>query len=241
MENLFVEQKNIGNLRRKIKKSLNIGYEGNGPYGIELITVEVIEKLIELYDYHVLENFLKNHLREKIKVSLSKRMTSSGGKTIFYKNHKGKSFEIRISLNILEEYIKVNYSKKICGIKGNDVMDGLMLILEHELCHVIEFTLYKKSSCKGREFKALAWRLFRHSSSYHEITQGKVEKDNINILKGQQVYFEYKGKEFFGIIANINKRATVMVKDPRGQYKDKNGNTFNKWYVPLNMLKVEGK
>lgn len=241
MESLHIEDKNILQLRRDIKGSLirNLGIKE--VHSISAVNLETIKEIIDLYDYYVLNNYVKNNIQDGIKVSLSRRMTSAGGKTIFMKKKNSREFEIRISLIILQEYINSNYKGKICGVEGNDVIDGLMLIMEHELCHVLEFSAYGTSNCKGRRFKAMAWKLFRHGASTHEVFSQKHLKDESNIRVGQQVVFIYKGNSYSGVVAGINKRATVMVKDPKGQYKDKKGNTFNKWYVPLTMLKGEGK
>lgn len=241
VEILHIEDKNILQLRKVIKETLIENQEIYDINGINSVTVEAIEELIRLYDFYVLDDYVKNNIEDGIKVSLSNRMTSAGGKTIFYKKRNTKDFEIRISLVILQAYIDSSYKGKICGIEGNDVIDGLMLIMEHELCHVLEFSAYGTSNCKGRRFKAMAWKLFRHGASTHEVTSNKGLKEGATIMIGQEVTFMYKGNAYSGVVANINKRATVMVKDPKGQYKDKKGNTFNKWYVPLTMLKGEGK
>lgn len=237
MEDIHIKEKNILQLRCHIKESLLQSFKIDDRNSIQAITIEVVENLIGLYDYYILDNYLKCNINSKIKVSLSRRMTSSGGKTIFYKKGNTKEFEIRISLTILEEYINSDYKGKICGIEGKDVIDGLILIIEHELCHVIEFSAYGTSNCKGRRFKSMAWKLFRHGTSTHEIISKKSSSDKNSINIGEEVSFEHRGEIYFGIIYRINKRATVMVKDPKGQYKDKKGNTFNKWYVPLNMLR----
>lgn len=241
MESLHIEEKNILQLRPVIKKALLKTFRIKEVNSSNVITVKAVEELISLYDYYLLNNYIKHNIPNGIKVSLSSRMTSAGGKTIFTKRSNENNFEIRISLTILQEYINSGYKGKICGISGEDVIDGLMLIMEHELCHVLEFSTYGNSSCKGRRFKGIAWKLFRHGTSTHEITSKKDSMDINTIIIGQGVTFNYKGILYSGLVTSINKRATVMVKDPKGQYKDKKGNTFNKWYVPLTMLKGEGK
>lgn len=241
MESLHIEDKNIQQLRKIIKDTLIRNLKIKDIHSLSAINIETIKEVIELYDFYVLNGYVKNNIKSGIKVSLSRRMTSAGGKTIFLKKGNSKEFEIRISLAILKEYIDSNYKGKICGVDGADVIDGLMLIMEHELCHVLEFSAYGASNCKGRRFKAMAWKLFRHGTSTHEVISQKSSQGVSNIRVGQKVAFIYKGNSYSGVVAGINKRATVMVKDSKGQYKDKKGDTFNKWYVPLTMLKGEEK
>ena len=62
-------------------------------------------------------------------------------------------------------------------------------------------------------------------------------KDKITFEIGQTVKFEYKNKTYVGQISNINKRATIMVEDNKGSYRDKNGKRYTKWYVPLTKIK----
>ncbi|MEG1255635.1 hypothetical protein [Clostridium sp.] len=202
------------------------------------ITIENIDMLVKLYDYYIFHGHLSNSLDNNIKISLSSRMTSSGGKTIFTKTYKETNYEIRVSRKILEIFIEDDQSKVICGIEGNDVIDALMLILEHELCHVLEFSSYGNSNCKRQRFKDMAYNIFGHKSSYHEILKNPSNTNKeICFRKGQVVNFIYKGKCIEGIIANINKRATIMVKDIEGNYKDSNGISYVKWYIPLCMLR----
>lgn len=241
MESLHIEDKNILQLRKVIKDTIIRNLRIKDVHSLSAVSLETIKEAIDLYDSYVLNDYVKKNIKDGIKVSLSKRMTSAGGKTIFLKKGSSKEFEIRISLSILKEYIDSNYKGKICGVHGEDVLDGLMLIMEHELCHVLEFSAYGTSNCKGRRFKAMAWKLFRHGTSTHEVISQKSSQGISNVRVGQKVSFIYKGDSYSGVVAGINKRATVMVKDSKGQYKDKKGDTFNKWYVPLTMLKGEEK
>lgn len=239
MKGLNIQDKNIIYFRKIIKETLIEDFNIYDNNNLHIITVELINQLIKLYDYYILDGFIQEYIKNGIKTSLSKKMTSAGGKTIFLNNKNIKEFEIRISLAILEKYALSNCKGKICGIEGQDILDGLMLIIEHELCHVLEFAVYDTSSCKGHRFKKIAWKLFRHSATTHDVLN-KLESDSLITVKvGQNVYFEYHGKIHTGIVSNITKRATVMVLDSKGRYKDKHGNTYNKWYVPLKMLKVE--
>lgn len=241
MKELKIKEKNIVKERLRIKKIFVSELGIINDFNFELVTVENIQRLIKLYDIYILENYIINTIPNGIIVSVSNRMTSTGGKTIFVKSGDKLNIEIRISLKILTAYINGNFKEKICGIVGTDLLDGLMLILEHELCHVVEFSFYGNSSCKGRRFKALGWKWFRHSSSYHEISNFNESANTLskgsNILIGDTVVFFYKNNKYEGVVININKRATVMVEDKGGLYKNNKGVRYKKWYVPLNYIK----
>ncbi|WP_346940091.1 hypothetical protein [uncultured Clostridium sp.] len=227
------------NMRSFIKKDFCIRHKINMLNSIDILTLKNISSLIDIYDYYVLRGYLVKTIPEGIKVSISNRMTSSGGKTIFSKRGREYSYEIRISNRVMERFIEDNRSKIVCGIKAIDTLEALMLILEHEICHVIEFSKYGNSNCKEERFKTIAFNLFGHKSSYHEILK---KEDTLNktikssFAKGQVVQFKYKGILYEGIISNINKRATVMVKDINGAYRDNNGFSYSKWYIPLKLL-----
>lgn len=237
MKELIIKEKNIVQARKFIRENLISQLNITKDYGIEIVTEYSIKTLVKLYDKYVLDNYIRDLLCNDIKVSVSNRMTSSGGKTIYTKKDKLCTYEIRISANILKKFLEEENKKKICGIEGHDILDALMLILEHELCHVLEFSVYGNSSCKQRRFKALAWKLFRHTTSYHEIsTTSTMSMINNEVKIGEKVKFFHKGIDYEGIVTNINKRATIMVEDKNGTYKDSKGINYTKWYVPVNMI-----
>ncbi|GAA0765952.1 hypothetical protein GCM10008908_03110 [Clostridium subterminale] len=227
------------NMRSFIKKDFCIRHKINMLNSIDILTLKNISNLIDIYDYYVLRGYLVKTIPEGIKLSISNRMTSSGGKTIFSKRGREHTYEIRISNRVMERFIEDNRSKIVCGVEANDALEALMLILEHELCHVIEFNEYEISNCRGERFKNISYNLFGHTSSYHEILKGKDAFNktiNNSFVKGQVVQFKYKGILYEGIISNINKRATVMVKDINGAYRDNHGFSYSKWYIPLKLL-----
>ena len=59
-----------------------------------------------------------------------------------------------------------------------------------------------------------------------------------NLTVGDNVTFEHDGETHHGFISRITKRATVMANDPKGDYKDPQGNRYSKYYIPLPLLEV---
>jgi hypothetical protein len=199
--------------------------------------------LYNLYDEIFLNHYFRDQFKGKLKFLFSRQLTSSGGLTrCIYNLSKVKpqdySFEIKIAVNFLFDYNKTNRDKIVNGYTTKDALDAMLLIFEHELCHVIEFLHTNKSSCKKQPFKTMASELFAHTDVYHGLpTKREISTIEYGIKVGQKVSFDFEGKIKKGFVKAINKRATIMVEDTRGSYVDKLGNRYSKYYVPVNQLK----
>ncbi|MCR1897428.1 SprT-like domain-containing protein [Irregularibacter muris] len=210
---------------------------------IKEISPEDIKILFELYDKVFLNKHLENNFPGNFKFSLSKRMTRSAGLTLCPKNIGERKpeeviIEIRIGVNFFFQYHLLERDKKVCEIQSHHALEALQLVLEHEICHVIEFIYFHQSSCKGNQFKTIARNLFGHTSSYHELPSNReIAKEKFNLHIGDKITFDFEEKILEGMIYAINKRATVMVPDKKGQYADKEGNKYNKYYVPVGKIK----
>jgi hypothetical protein len=220
-----------------IQKSANIK---NGT--ISTISTADLKLMFELYDQIFFGSWFKRNFKGKLKFSLSRRMTKSAGLTLCPKNiDKIKPeelvVEIRIGVDFFFHYGLIEGSETVCGIKTNSSLEALQLVFEHELCHAIEFILFKESNCSGARFKVIANNLFGHTESYHELpTYKQIAKQKFSLNIGDTVSFTFNGKRLQGILYNINKRATVMVRDKDGPLADKQGNRYSKYYVPLTFL-----
>lgn len=219
------------------EKSLNIKSDN-----FNNISEKDLYILFELYDEIFLNYWFKQNYKGKIKFVLSRQLTRAAGNTRTKKNisqirNEDMEFEIKISLNHLSNFYKINRSKYVGGIEAHSVLDSLMLVFEHELCHVIEFIVLKKSSCRKKPFKDLINNIFKHTESTHRLVGAdEVNAHNYGLKIGDSVKFLHSGKYIQGYIQRINKRATVMNPDMRGNYIDKLGNRYKKFYVPLDSL-----
>ncbi len=238
------DKKTIEKKRKKISKELMNRSNNINSHGIKEISNEDIKILFNLYDSIFLDNWFENNFQGNFKFSLSKRMTKSAGYTICPKNiselnPKDIVIEIRIGINLFLQYDVLNQIKLVGGIETHNSLEALQLVLEHEICHAIEFISFYKSSCRGNRFKVLVNNLFGHTSSYHQLpTSKKLAKHMFNLKIGDKVLFTYKSKPLNGFIYRINKRATVMVEDKVGQYVDSKGNRYTKYYIPLDKLET---
>ena len=137
--------------------------------------------------------------------------------TKLYDKSKEVVFEIRIGVDFFLNYGLLTKSNIVCGLKANSSLEALLLVFEHELCHVIEFLLFNKSSCKGARFKVIAGNIFGHIDSYHKLPTNKQIANKVYGFKiGDSVVFEYKERKLTGFIYNINKRAVLLVPDKNG-------------------------
>lgn len=198
--------------------------------------------LYDLYDEIFLKSWFKENFKGKITFKLSKQLSRAAGNTKTKKNigelqDEDIEFEIKISLNHLMNFDKIDRSKFVGGIEAKSKLDSLMLVFEHELCHVIEFLFYKKSDCSKQVFKDIIYNLFgQHETTHKLVSSREADYQEYGILPGDNISFEHEGVEIYGIITKINKRAVVMSPSQYGKYVDKKGQHYTKYYVSLSCL-----
>ena len=110
--------------------------------------------------------------------------------------------------------------------------------MEHELVHLIELLLWGKSSCARPRFHSISLRFFGHTENRHKLITPKERAIvKYGIKPGMAVRFRFDGVEHRGVVNRINKRATVLIEDRKGQqYSD--GKHYTKFYVPVQLLKA---
>lgn len=198
--------------------------------------------LYSIYDEIFLESWFKKNFKGKLTFKFSKQLSRSAGNTKTKKNigelkDEDIEFEIKISVNHLLNFDKIDRNKSVGGIEAKSKLDCLMLVFEHELCHVIEFLLYKKSDCSKQVFKDIIFNLFgQHETTHKLVSVREANFQEYGLLIGDNVSFDYNGVETYGIITKINKRATVMSPNDYGRYVDKKGQHYTKYNVPLSDL-----
>ncbi|MBT3233037.1 MAG: hypothetical protein HN356_09490 [Calditrichaeota bacterium] len=192
--------------------------------------------LFDKYDELFFNGNLKREFESRISFKLSKRMTRNGGKCSYYYGTKKYSITIAIVL-IFATFRDKHREILVNGIKCRDRLEAMMRIFEHELIHLIEHSIYGKSSCSANRFKELSYRIFGHTGVTHRlVTIDELARNNLGLHVGSKVSFNLENRKLKGIIYRITKRATVMVKDKKGEYSNKNGNCYSKYYVPLQNL-----
>lgn len=223
--------------RRFVSLSPNI----KGP-DIDRIAPSDLQLLFSLYDEVFLNGHFSADYKGKITFSLSGRLRKSAGKTICPRSIErikpaDLTLEIRIGTAFLFQFNEINCAKSVAGIPAGSALEALQLVLEHELCHVLEFITYHRSSCGQKRFKTLAFNLFAHTTSTHQLPTGRqIAEQKYGLRIGDTVKFSHENRKYEGILYRVNKRAAVMVRDRKGTYRDRQGNRYSCYYVPLEFL-----
>ena len=137
------------------------------------------------------------------------------------------------------DYDEVAGEKQVNGLPSRNALEAFQLVFEHELCHVIEFINFHSSSCSRARFKNIAYRLFGHLESYHQLpTRQRIISEKSGLKIGDSVSFMYGNQRLQGVLYKLNKRATVMVKAKNGNYADREGVRYRKFLVPVEFLSV---
>lgn len=234
----------IESKRAQVTELLILKSSGIKSLQLAAISTVDLQLLFELYDEIFLQNWFRDHYKGKMKFSLSRKMTRSAGKTMCPKNigkikPENLVLEIRIGVDFFLYYGQLAASNIVCGLKAKNSLEALLIVFEHELCHVLEFLLFNKSSCKGARFKTMAGNWFGHTDSYHKLPTNKQIANKVFGFKiGDTVSFEHKERKLTGLLYNVNKRAVVLVSDRNGPLADKRGMRYSKYYVPLTRLDI---
>ncbi len=201
------------------------------------IAISDLRLLFELYDQKFFNDFFAENYEDKIYFRLSRRMTKSAGK--IQRFIKVDDFVISLSTTLIfQTFNDIMREIKVNGIICHDRLEATMRVFEHEIIHLIEYVLFDTSSCSKPSFKRFSRNIFGHTDVTHQlITQVEVAHENFNLHVGDIVSFRYEGNVYEGLINRVTKRATVMVKDRKGQFTDSKGNRYVKFYIPLRYLR----
>lgn len=208
----------------------------------DLYHTHTLWQLFYLYDNLFLGSYIRQTLSGPLLLCFSPRLKTSAGLTKFYAPAKGAPascgrFEILISRTLLENLRAANRDVTVNGVPARDTVDALMLVFEHELCHVLEFLRFGKSSCKAPRFLEMAKGLFGHQGVTHQLpTRPELARAAFPFRPGDRVRFTRRGSPYQGVVASVGKQAAVMVPDPFGPYLGPQGVRYRKFYVPFSCL-----
>jgi hypothetical protein len=247
MLSLHLQKQESEKLRQAVREELINKSKNISGGKIDRISTEDLRLIFEIYDRTFFKGYFQNNFSSELKFSLSQRMSRNAGKTVMKKDLRAskvgsESYEIVMAVKFLFNYEALTRDKKVNGINTTDALNALQLVFEHEILHLLEFHLFKKSSCSGDRFKKLAGSIFGHTDVYHQLpTEREIVREKYGFKIGDYVTFLYEEKNYKGFISAINKRVTVMVINSKGEYRDREGNRYRKWYVPLESIKYVKK
>jgi hypothetical protein len=202
-----------------------------------------IEQIFDLYDQHYFNGLLRTALGSvPLDFRLSKRMTKAGGKTSRWAlrgTRKPQRYEITISSTLLfESFGSFQRKVHVTGVECQTRLDALLRIMEHEITHLAELISWDETKCSKERFQSIARRMFGHTDHRHNLVSPRERAaKELGLRPGCRVHFRFEGQTLEGIINRITRRATVLVRHPRGEpYSD--GNRYQKYYIPVSLLKV---
>ena len=211
-----------------------------------------LSRMFDLYDGAYFDGHLRRSVNEKaggrLGFRLAPRMTRAGGKTFRVRRPVRRgltkttetSYEIAISSRLLFlSFDDATRLATVCGVHCADRLSALQRIMEHEMLHLAEMLVWDRSSCTAARFKSMSRNLFGHAASTHElITPAERAVAKFDLRIGDAVTFSFDGRTLRGMLNRINRRATVLVESPAGQ-RYSNGHRYEKFYIPLGMLKKD--
>ena len=195
------------------------------------ISEETLEAMLRLYDEVFLNGYL-GHAMRCLCVTLSARLISAAGKFLCTRGafRQIKHAEIRMSSDFLTRLDEGPFH--LNGLSVATPQEAFLVVFEHELCHALETALYGQTGHSSR-FLSLANGLFGHTATRHSLPTRRQEAAKDGLLIGSRVRFSFRGDILTGIVTYIGKQATVMVPDVHGEYRDRRGQRYTKYRVPL--------
>ena len=209
--------------------------EGFCAIPVQGIGEETMDSMLRLYDDIFLNGYLGRAMR-CLHVTISARLTSSAGKFLCTRGmlRQIKGAEIRMSGDFLTRLDEGPF--QLNGLSVATPQEAFLVVFEHELCHALETALYGQTGHSAR-FLGLAKGLFGHTATRHSLPTRRQEAARDGLVVGSHVCFPFRGSMLSGVVNYIGKQATVMVPDARGEYRDRRGQRYTKYRVPLDHLK----
>lgn len=209
------------------------------------LTPQDVHVLFTLYDHHFFQGNIRDGFAGEISFSVSKRMYRTAGQVACSRNYifledEELTIKVTIASIFLENFYLVEREKRVCGVLARTDHEALLLLLEHEICHVILFILRIWEGEHGLMYTTLSENVFGHTSIVHDLpATWEVTKALLDLQAGDKVSFDYKGKVVTGYIHAVVKRAVVLVPSLFGRYQDRDGTQYDKYYVHPSALRKE--
>ncbi|QEG23992.1 hypothetical protein [Mariniblastus fucicola] len=232
-------------MQREIHEHLLLNSSNVRSVNFDVISAADLGMLFQLTDELFFDGtigrFVESNFNKPLTFRLSTRMTTAGGTTTMATrpgvSRRETEFEIAIATTPLFSSFKFEQHANVGGVRCDSRLEALQRIMEHEVIHLVELLGTADSNCQAKPFRALVRNYFGHKESNHQLmTPSDFARKQLGIRCGDAVTFSIRGERYRGVVNRITKRATVLVKDPRGiEYSD--GHRYSKFYVPLPQLR----
>ena len=201
---------------------------------VRSILPSTLERMLHAYDERFFAGALLRAL-PGLHVTLSSRLTSAAGKFV-YTRTSGRTpaqTEIRMSSDFLFRLSEGPFD--LNGLRVATPQEAFLVVFEHELCHAAQLVLDGHMG-HDAHFCALALGLFGHTQTRHALPTRRAEAAQAGFRVGTEVCFPFEGRTLRGVLSYVGKTATVMVRAPRGPYRDSVGRRYEKYRVPVGLL-----
>lgn len=231
-----------GAVRRRIRESLLMTSRFIQAPNFLRCSEHDLRAIFDAYDATFFDGALRGALPTPLPLRFNGRLRSAGGRTVRRRERRtGRvDYAIEISSTLLFSNFRTPEETAIVvGVPCADRLDALMRIMEHEMVHLAEFLAFGESKCARKRFQRCARALFGHVEHRHAmVTPRQKTIQSTPLRPGDSVRFTLDGVPRRGTINRINRRATVLVADARGQrYSD--GKRYLKFYIPVTGLTAD--
>ena len=202
---------------------------------VRSILPSTLEWMLRAYDERFFAGALIRAFPD-LRVTLSSRLLSAAGKFV-YSHMPGcipAQTEIRMSSDFLFRLNEGPFD--LNGLRVATPQEAFLVVFEHELCHAAQLALDGHTGHDSR-FLSLAHGLFGHTQTRHALPTRRTEAAQAGYRIGAEVCFPFEGRTLRGVLTYVGKTATVMVRAPRGAYRDSAGRRYEKYRVPVELLK----
>ena len=230
-----LEPNEIKRRRAAILTDLLSRDDGLAAIPVRSILPSTLERMLRDYDALFFSGALC-HAFPALRVTLSARLTSAAGKLVYVRapGQPPAQTEIRMSSDFLFRLREGPFD--LNGLCVATPQEAFLVVFEHELCHAAQLALDGRTGHDAR-FRALARGLFEHTDTRHALPTRRLEAAQAGFNVGAMVCFPFEGKQLRGVLTYVGKTATVMVRAPRGRYRDSAGHRYEKYRVPVALLK----
>ena len=217
----------IDKARVTIREALNVNVDKFR------LSETIIKRLFILFDKFYFKGLIQkklNYYDIELEFSISNTMKRTAG-CVKYHKHK---LELAFSAYIINKiYAETFNSIRISGIICYDIIDVLIVLMEHEITHLILsiYFGYKNDVKSGHnsQFKTLVWNMYRHTKITHDLLIGDIEtykKHQDTAHKELRIGMTIKCGKHSGTVINIKPNFILYKTD-----NDVKGCKFNEYTI----------
>jgi len=232
-----LSDKEIRERTRKIYDLIRSQPPFMGKGNFECISAMELKALFELYDQHFFHGLLGMIFPNQVEFEVSSRMTKASFMITYIPAWEDYKLVVSKTL-LLQTFKDVQRNVEVAGIVCHNRLEVVMHIMEFMMIFLVQTALSAQpQNLSDPEYRSRAKSVFGHINEHTNLVTQKERAFKIfNLQVWDIASFNFKDQVLQGEITRINQRATVMVKDPEGEYHDDQGNWYTEYNMPLEDL-----